>query len=369
MLDGVPPTELAVTPTAAELDELGDEVVSVSTSLIPIPGRALTPELAAPLHENPAVLYLASLTSAASVATMRIALRTIAERAFGWREPFEQFPWHLLRAAHTQRLRAWLVARYKPSSCQVYLAALRGVLRAALRLDLMSERDHRMAIDLAPIRGVRLPAGRKLAAGEIRTLFQCCRDDHRPAKGARDAAMIATLYGAGVRRFELCALDYPSGLERGAPDLSGWAVRMIGKGNKERRTPIPRGTAAAIVAWVAFRGEEPGPLFYPSTRCGHAFRAGDRFALGSINRFLSHLARRAGVDHFSPHDARRTYITDLFEVGQDANVIADLVGHAQLETTRRYDRRGERAKFAAAELVHVPYEAPAPPPPPDGETR
>lgn len=354
----------ADTPMSAELDELGLEVsVASSFALIPIPGQAIEP-LAAPAHENPAVLYLASLTSPASVDTMQIALRTLARGAFGWTDDYTAFPWHKLRAAHTQRIRAWLVARYKPSSCQVYLAALRGVLRAALRLDLIGEREHRLAIDLAPIRGVRLPAGRTLQQGEILTLFRCCRDDHRPAKGARDAAMIAALYGAGVRRCELVALDHPHGVKRGADAgdaWAGWSFRVVGKGNKEREIPIPRGTAQAVVAWLHFRGDDPGPLFYPSTRCGHAFRADKRFAVQSINKFLEHLARRAGVEHFSPHDARRTYITDLFDSGADANVIADLVGHAQLETTRRYDRRGERAKVRATELIHVPYEAPASP--------
>jgi len=71
-----------------------------------------------------------------------------------------------------------------------------------------------------------------------------------------------------------------------------------------------------------------------------------------------HRKYKRGLREFSPHDLRRAYISVLLDRGVDLATAADLAGHASPNTTKRYDRRGERARHAAAEAIVVPYVGP-----------
>jgi integrase len=63
----------------------------------------------------------------------------------------------------------------------------------------------------------------------------------------------------------------------------------------------------------------------------------------------------AGIAGFTPHDLRRSNISDLLDEGVDLAVIARQVGHSSVQTTARYDRRGARAQRQAAERLNVPF--------------
>ena len=316
------------------------------------PGAALVPvgllEIATgiPAPASPLRVYLARLASTSRRA-VRHDLDVIAGLLSGGEADAEGIPWHLLRYAHTAAIRQGLAERYAPSSANRMLSSLRGVLREAWNLELLPAEEFHRAASMKAVRGSRLPAGRSLSAGEIRALFICCAEDTRPA-GVRDAAMIAVLYGAGVRRAELVQLD----LADYAVDTGAVRVRT-GKGNKERISYVQGMGCTAVEVWLEIRGTPPGPLFTPIHRSSaihlRALRA------QSVYDMLRRRALQAGVPPFSPHDLRRTFAGDLLDAGADISTVQKLLGHASVNTTQRYDRRGEATKRKAAGLLHIPY--------------
>jgi len=102
------------------------------------------------------------------------------------------------------------------------------------------------------------------------------------------------------------------------------------------------------------RGSRPGALFCPVNKAGKVNVR--RVTSQAIYNALAKRAQQAGVAELSPHDFRRTFVSDLLDAGADIATVQRMAGHANIQTTARYDRRGEKAKQAAAELLDVPYK-------------
>jgi len=258
--------------------------------------------------------------------------------------------WAALRYAHTQAIRAKLAETRAPAGVNKILAALRGVLKEAWRLGQMDAETYERATDLPGVRGERLPRGRALRPKELQKLFEACaRDEH--AAGRRDAALIAILYGGGLRRSEVVAL----GITDYNVETSELRVRH-GKGQKARICYATNGAKLALDAWIAVRGSEPGPLFWPADGRGRPL-VNRRMTDQAVLLLLQRRAEQARVSFFTPHDLRRTFISDLLDSGADMVTVQKLAGHANVQTTAGYDRRGEETKRRAAELLHVPFVA------------
>lgn len=296
---------------------------------------------AVPADEHPAAVYLAGL-SKSSRRTMRGALDTIARILSGDEETTAwEIPWHRLRFQHTTAIRSTLAEQYAHTTANRMLSALRGTLKAAWKLGLMSAEDYQRATSVESIRGETVPAGRALSSGELAGLLGTC--EQKPL-GIRDAAMISLLYGCGLRRAELVALQRADYL----PVEGELLVR--GKGNKQRAVPVGN-AAPALDDWLQLRGDEPGPLFWG---LGNRNRRGP-LTDQAVYNMLQKRAKMAGVAGLSPHDFRRTFVGDLLDAGADIVTVQKMAGHADPGTTSRYDRRGKRAQHKAASLLHVPY--------------
>jgi integrase len=304
---------------------------------------------------NPVAAYLASLGSEVSRASMRSNLERVARMLEA--PNAEAVPWHAMKPAHVAALAARLADAHSPSTANVTLSALRGVFRAAWNLGLMDrETLERLTRDANGkthrVRGNTAPTGRHLEAGELAALFRAAAADPYATRGARDAALLAILDGGGLRRAEAVALDLAD------VDLDVEAVTIRrGKGRKARTVPLAAGAGAALSAWLAVRGDAPGPLFVAVNKGGRL--GADRLPVRGVARILDRLAAAANVAAFTAHDFRRTVAGDLLDAGADIVTVQALLGHANPQTTARYDRRPAEARRKAARLRAVPYRAAA----------
>jgi site-specific recombinase XerD len=296
-----------------------------------------------PLDRHPVAVYLAGL-AAGSRRTQTAALRIIA-MVVSVTATELTLPWQLLDYAHTSAIRAKLAERFAPATANRMLAALRGVLKAAFKLGLIDSDRMTRACSVEPVRGSRVMKGRALSKGELGALFESC-DSSKPG-GARNAALLGLLYGGGLRRAEVVGLDVSDF------DPATGTIVIKGKGNKERKGYVTNGSRDALDAWLVYRGGDAGPLFMPVSKAGTILRR--RMTDGAVAELVHRLARRSKIAAFSPHDMRRTFIGDMLDAGADIATVQALAGHASPMTTSRYDRRGDRARKRAAELLHVPF--------------
>ena len=126
-----------------------------------------------------------------------------------------------------------------------------------------------------------------------------------------------------------------------------------GKGQKERTVFATNGAADALNAWIEVRGDDPGPIFVPVLKSGRIVKR--RMTDQSVLLILRRRGRQAACKRFTPHDLRRSMITDLLAAGANIVAVKNLAGHESVQTTAKYDRSGEHAKRRAAELLHVPF--------------
>lgn len=168
-----------------------------------------------------------------------------------------------------------------------------------------------------------------LGDDEVDALLDCC--DTSRWTGRRDLAMFALTIQTGLRISELAGLD--------CADVTlgtGAHVHTVGKGRKQRRTPLVPATRTILKAWLAERGGAPPDPLFPTT-------TGSRMSRDAIERRLAqHLALAAATcpsiadKHVSMHTLRHTAAMRLLLAGNDITVIALWLGHEQIATTNLY---------------------------------
>jgi integrase len=291
--------------------------------------------------------FLSGYRNPRTVATYREALgriRKVAGLAVDYAD------WGALRYEHTKAIRAALHARYKPRAVAVTLIALRGVLREAWRLGIMTREELARATDWPrPPPSRRLPAGRDLSVEEVAAIARWCGARKGPY-GALVRGLFACMLGGGLRASEVAGLVLEG--------YQGGALRLVGKRDKERIVPLSPAARAAVEEWILARDELGvwSPFLFVRIQASDDDRgyAGNvPVSRQTLGHLCSNVARGAGIVRFGPHDLRRTYTTRLLQLGVELAFVQRLMGHERADTTALYDRRTHDAIVRAVEGIEI----------------
>ncbi|WP_431282112.1 tyrosine recombinase XerC [Humitalea sp. 24SJ18S-53] len=232
-----------------------------------------------------------------------------------------------LAALRPADLRAFLAFRAAAGAGRAtrarQLAAVRSFLRWVARTYSVTPKA------LVGITGPRPnpPVPRALTVGDAKALPDHTDITQANARLAlRDRALFTLLYGCGLRIAEALALDVRDAPPAGA-DV---ALRVRGKGNKERLVPVLPAVRDALADWLAVHGGTPDAPLFIGARGGRLDPAVAQKAMRDGRRAL-------GLpEHATPHAMRHSFATHLLAGGADLRSIQELLGHASLSTTQRY---------------------------------
>ncbi|SHF45691.1 tyrosine recombinase XerC [Vibrio gazogenes] len=208
----------------------------------------------------------------------------------------------------------------KASSLATRLSALRSFLDfLVLRGDLTAN----------PAKGVSAPKKKRplpknLDVDEVAQLLEVNEDD---PLAIRDRAMMELMYGAGLRLAEMVSVNLKD-IHLGLGEL-----RVIGKGNKERKVPFSGQAVTWVKKWMAVRGQlahADEPALFVSNR-------GGRISHRNVQKRMSEWGMKQSVaSHISPHKLRHSFATHILESSHNLRAVQELLGHENISTTQIY---------------------------------
>lgn len=211
---------------------------------------------------------------------------------------------------------------YSKSTTARKLASLRSLYNFFVR---------RGALELSPVSSVRTPRLEKrlpkyLDTEQVNLLLEA--PDTGTWLGARDKAIMETIYSSGLRVSEAVGMNIED------VDSARGTARIRGKGKKERMVPLGSYAVKAIRQYMSLNAEcmgrrKHGPLFIN--------RSGTRITDRSVRRKMDHYLKKAGItSDISPHALRHSFATHMLNAGADLRSVQEMLGHENLSTTQIY---------------------------------
>jgi integrase/recombinase XerC len=250
--------------------------------------------------------------------------------------------------ADTEYLRSFLAyladSNYSAATMARKIATLRSFYRWL---------EKNSAIESNPMTLIRTPRQKKrlpkaIDVEQVEKLLSAPND--KTLLGARDRAIMETLYSTGIRVSELVGINF------GDIDETGQAIVIRGKGRKERIVPLGTHAMAAIAHYLNIlqnnnvANESADPLFINK----HTTRLSTR----SVRRKVSKYLEQVGLDpSISPHTLRHSFATHLLDNGADLRSVQELLGHQSLSTTQVYTHLTTKRMRESYDQSHPRAEA------------
>ncbi|MFN1552162.1 tyrosine recombinase XerC [Vibrio natriegens] len=180
-----------------------------------------------------------------------------------------------------------------------------------------------------PAKGVSAPRKQRplpknLDVDEVNQLLEVNEDD---PLAVRDRAMMELMYGAGLRLAELVSVDVRDVY------LRSGELRVIGKGDKERKVPFSGMATEWVGKWLKVRGnlaDSGEPALFVS-------KLGTRISHRSVQKRMAEWGQKQSVaSHISPHKLRHSFATHMLESSNNLRAVQELLGHENISTTQIY---------------------------------
>ncbi|MGY0617533.1 tyrosine recombinase XerC [Vibrio sp. FJH11] len=180
-----------------------------------------------------------------------------------------------------------------------------------------------------PAKGVSAPRKQRplpknLDVDEVNQLLEVNEDD---PLSVRDRAMMELMYGAGLRLAELVSVDVRD------VHLRSGELRVIGKGDKERKVPFSGMATEWVGKWLKVRGS----LAAPGEPALFVSKLGTRISHRSVQKRMAEWGQKQSVaSHISPHKLRHSFATHMLESSNNLRAVQELLGHENISTTQIY---------------------------------
>ncbi|MCR9537735.1 MULTISPECIES: tyrosine recombinase XerC [Vibrio] len=180
-----------------------------------------------------------------------------------------------------------------------------------------------------PAKGVSAPRKKRplpknLDVDEVSQLLEVNEDD---PLAVRDRAMMELMYGAGLRLAELVGVDVCD------VQLRSGELRVIGKGDKERKVPFSGMATEWVGKWLRVRGD----LAAPGEPALFVSKLGTRISHRSVQKRMAEWGQKQSVaSHISPHKLRHSFATHMLESSNNLRAVQELLGHENISTTQIY---------------------------------
>ena len=177
---------------------------------------------------------------------------------------------------------------------------------------------------------------------EIAAMLQKVRDEAKPDFVNRDLCLLSLAVTTGLRVSALCNINI------GDIDFKENTISVIEKGHKRRKIPFGENTKELLQAWISDRNERFKRL---DTDALFVTQHKKRISIDMVRRIVLKYTEGITSKHITPHKLRASCAVAAYDETKDILVVADILGHDNIETTMRYTRASEETKNKTVQFL------------------